>query len=72
MPPFSPLLLSNALIEGLSSISTLVIQEDKEMVNAIKKIIVSQFNFFPPTLGQKMHFTAFDKNLIVDSYNKKK
>lgn len=72
MLPFSPLLLSNALAEGLTSIATLLAQKDKAAADAVKKIIVTQFNFFSPSLGQRTHFAGFEKNFITDSYNEKK
>ncbi|MDP4725573.1 MAG: hypothetical protein NWS47_04720, partial [Alphaproteobacteria bacterium] len=62
----------NALTEGLTSIATLLAQKDKAAAAAVKKIIVTQFNFFSPSLGQRTHFAGFEKNLITDSYNEKK
>lgn len=72
MLPFSPLLLTKALTEGLGSISSLLIQEDKEMVGVVQKIITIHFNFFSQNLIQKTYSTGIDRNHIADSYNEKK
>ncbi len=65
MLPFSPLLISNALIEGLGAISSLLLQQDKKTVDTIKKILFTQFD-------QKIEFSHFDKNVFVDCYAEKK
>ncbi len=69
MLPFSPLLISNALLEGMRGVSSLFLEGDKKAGNALKKFFFAQFDFLDK---QKNVFNSVDKDTLVISYEAKK
>lgn len=72
MLPFSPLLVTNAMIEGLTSISTMLIYDNIEITEIIKKIILGDFDLYTRLLHESFATNTFDKQNLVSTFEDKK
>lgn len=72
MLPFSPLLISNAMLEGLASISSLLFYNNKELTDIVKKIILGEFDLLSGIAFENLASHGFDKERLITHHETKK